>query len=191
MKLAILGGSFDPVHLGHLFIAEEARVSLGFDRVLFVPAGSPPHKDLSNMIPDRRRLELLRIALAGREDFQVIDWEMSRNAPSYTIETVRRVVEEFRPEGAPGLIIGDDLTEGFEKWREVDRLCEMVQLIVARRNGAIADSFEREHLRIDNIPLPVSSSQLRERIRNGRAYRYLVPEGVYSVIKQQGLYAQS
>lgn len=189
MRVAMLGGSFDPVHIGHLFIAEEAKVNLGYDRIVFVPAFQPPHKDNRPEAGDAARLEMLRRALNRREDFEIESYEIDRKGVSYTIDTVGYLESRLEVTGKLGLIIGDDLVGDFDSWKRSDELVDRVDIVVATRDGGRSMSpVLRDYARIDNSPLPVSSSEIRDRVRSGRAYRYLVPEGVYDYIRERGLY---
>jgi nicotinate-nucleotide adenylyltransferase len=182
----MFGGSFDPVHVGHLFVAEEARINLGYDGVLFVPAYQPPHKADAPAATADERVRMLELALNGRQDFVVDTWELEQQGISYTIDTVEHLYRSKNVEGRLGLIMGDDLLEGFHTWRNAERLAEMVDIIVATRDGE--DKADMRYSTIDNSPLPVSSSEVRERIRAGKAFRYLVPESVYGYIRTHDLY---
>lgn len=192
MNVAMLGGSFDPVHIGHLFIAEEVKLSLGYDRIIFVPAYQPPHKDNRPEANDEARLAMLRLAVNGREDFEIDSYEIDRQGVSYTIDTVAYLEDRLSVTGKLGLIIGDDLVDTFDTWKNADELSSRVDIIVATRDmidgrqahSGLLNGFRR----IDNSPLPVSSSEIRERIRAGRAFRYLVPERVHDYIDQNCLY---
>lgn len=188
MRTALFGGSFDPVHIGHLFIAEEVRLTLKFDRVLFVPARQSPLKRKLPGATNEQRLEMLRLAIEGREDFAIAEVELGRRGPSYTIDTIRELQDAGDIGEHPGLIIGDDLTSTFAQWKEYEELRRVVRIIVAKREGLIADDSLGEYEVVDNAVIPVSSSQIRERARRGRAFRYLVPEPVYQFIETNGIY---
>ncbi len=195
MRYAILGGSFDPVHIGHLTIAEEALHQLNLSRVYFVPAGEPPHKDVSGGASDTDRLAMLEIALAGRPEFVLEDEEIRRGGVSYTITTVE-YFQSRHPEIRPMLIIGEDLVDGFGNWKRAQELVGMVDLVLARRpseRDALREEspdqvFALPHVSLENPPLPVSSSMIRRRIQLARPYRYLLPQGVYDYLVHRGLY---
>jgi nicotinate-nucleotide adenylyltransferase len=191
MRLAILGGTFNPVHVGHLFLAEEVRDLLGYERILFVPANVPVHKSMPVEVGVRHRLRMLRLAVAGCRGFLVESCELERGGNSYSIDTLQYVLERYRPEGRPGLIIGEDLVEGFPAWRQAARLAELAELIVARRGPdqpAPAWPFPACVRRIENLLLPVSSSEIRRRLAAGRPARHLVPERVLRYIRRHRLY---
>lgn len=185
-RVAMLGGSFDPVHIGHLFIAEEARLRFHYDRILFVPAAHSPHKACSPTAEASDRLTMLELATAGHEAFTVEPWELEQGGVSYTIDTVRYLSERFRQR--VGLIIGDDLVKSFEHWRSARELIGLADIMVARRDDRELPSLLSTASAIDNSPLAVSSSMIRERIGRGAAFRYLVPDSVFTYIRQHTLY---
>lgn len=190
-RIAIFGGSFDPPHVGHLYIAEEVRSALGYERVLFVPSHLPPHKEPSLRIPLSERVELVRRAIEGNSAFVLEPFEVNRGGVSYTIDTVEYVLSTYKPSAPPALVVGDDLISGFRRWRDVDRLKKLVKVVVARRHDVSGEDIQAaigDHLEIANALIAVSSSEIRTRIRNGQVYRYLVPERVYDYIRERGLY---
>ncbi len=189
MRAVILGGTFNPVHFGHLFIAEEVRASLGYDAAIFVPANQPVHKDPTPVIEPRHRLAMLRIAVQGNERFIVDPGEIERGGPSYSIDTIAGLIPRYGITGAPGFLIGDDLVAGFPTWKNVDGLVSIVELIVARRTLAGPVSLAYQHRTVTNTVLPISSSEIRRRIGEGRTVRYLLPEGVLAYIRDNTLYA--
>lgn len=190
MSYAIFGGSFDPVHLGHLFIADEVIHAFGYERVIFVPAYQAPHKNDRPSAAEEDRLAMLQAAVADRPEFEIDEYELEQREVSYTINTIRYLRERYPDEPRPGLIIGDDLTHGFATWREADKLPQLVDILVAYRQGEIDTSQIGRYRRIDNAPLPVSSSEIRARIRGGRNFRYLVPDTVHAMITAQSLYRE-
>ncbi len=196
-RTAIFGGSFDPVHNGHLFVAEEVLNQLDYDRVLFVPARVPPHKSEAPRASADQRLHMLSLAIRDNPSFTVDTFEIARDTVSFTIHTVRHLLEAGSVEGRPGLVIGADLIQGFEQWREADEIERLTDIILVRRPGEPdpsrsrleePPSFKRKHTSLDNLTLRISSSEVRERVRAGKPYRYLLPPSVYEYIETNGLY---
>lgn len=188
MRIVLLGGSFNPVHVGHLIMAEEVRSQLGYDLALLIPCFRPPHKEMSGDPGPERRLEMLSLAVAGDPSFAVDDCEIRRGGLSYTIDTLRDVISRYAPEGKPALILGDDLAAGFPSWRDPEGILAAADIVRARRPGGPSPSFPYPHLRADNSLVDVSSSMVRERIASGRAFRRLLDPGVYEYIVRNGLY---
>jgi len=189
VKLAILGGSFNPVHIGHLFLADEVLSSLGYDRVILVPAFQSPFKvDVMDVSP-RDRLEMLAASISGDPRLAIDDCELNREGISYTIETVIDIIGRYIPDGRPGLIIGDDLAHGFEQWQRPEDIAELVDFIIARRVGGTAlENFPYPYKVLNNDIMNLSSSYIREKIAKGDAWRYLVPSGARHTITGRGLY---
>lgn len=191
MSVAIFGGTFNPVHIGHMFIAEETLRSLHYDKIIFVPAYKPAHKNLSPLDDPYRRLDMLKIATNDFPGFEVEACEIERKGVSYTLDTIHHIIEKYNVKGKPGLIIGDDLVPGFPHWYKVDELVDLVDVVIARRHADEKLDFKWSHSYIDNIILQVSSTEVRERIENRKACKYLLPNGVYEYIIQQDIYASS
>lgn len=194
MRLAMLGGSFNPIHIGHLLLADEVCHRLGYDKILFVPVNLPPHKELATGATCEQRLEMVRLAIAGNRRFEVDTCELERGGISYTYDTIACLTEKYagRLEGRLGLIMGDDLVEGFEDWGHYQELPEMADIILARRvcwDGSERKDFPYRHIELDNSVLPVSSSQIRAAGSAGSgSWRYLVPESVFRYIIEGNLY---
>lgn len=187
MRTAIFGGTFNPVHIGHLVIAEEILVQTGCDSVLFIPANIPPHKEVTD--PGAGiRLEMLAKSIADDPRFRASDCEIRRSGISYTIDTVRYLVAAGIVEERPCLVLGDDLIGGFKDWKEPDAIARETSLILVHRNRVSLLSFGYPHLYIDNEPLPVSSTTIRKAIAEGMAWRYLVPEAARKIIEERSLY---
>lgn len=188
MKALILGGTFNPVHNGHLFLAEDARSLLGYDAVILVPACVPVHKNPAPILAPTHRLHMLRLAVGGRSGYIVDECEILRGGPSYSIDTVREMVPRYGIEGRPGFLIGDDLLPGFSTWKEAGELAREVDLIVARRSEGAAVSFAFPHRSLANTLMPVSSSEIRRRAAEGRTIRFLLPDAVADYIEVNRLY---
>lgn len=187
MRLLVLGGTFNPIHLGHLVLAEELAWEFGYDRVVLVPACIPPHKALSVEPGPAVRLDMLKAAVEGESLFLVDGCELERGGVSYSVETLAHVMEAWAPQGKPGFIIGDDLAAGFKDWRNPARICELADLIVARRSG-LAFKLDYPHTCAGNMILPVSSTDIRARIASGKPWRRLVPAGAAAYIESHGTY---
>jgi len=193
VSTGLIGGTFDPIHVAHLFMAEEALEQCALDRVLFVPAPRPPHKEVSDLSPFADRLAMVRLAVTDNPRLDVTDIEARREGASYTIETVRAIRAELG-EGEPvSLIIGGDSLVQFRTWKDPERLLSEVELVVARRPGShdeTVDAAIRDNARFLDMPLlGISSTNIRDRAREGRSIRYLVPETVRSYISEKSLYS--
>ncbi len=188
MKIVIFGGTFNPVHNGHLYIGEEISKQLDYDRILYIPSNIPPHKNYSGSVTPSMRVEMLGLALDG-DRFTIEDCEILRGGKSYTVDTVEFLYGKYNIDGKVGLVIGDDLIENFRSWHRWEDLVEMVDLVVVHRTDKERKRCSIPHIYLDNLVLPISSREIRLRVKTGRAFRYLVPESVYSYIKTNKLYS--
>lgn len=192
MKIGIIGGTFDPIHLGHLLIAEQARDRLKLDKVWFIPTGQPPHKQGHHITPAKHRLAMAQIATEENSAFEVLDWEIKREKLSYTIDTIRWAVDTY-PTYQFSLIVGTDMVNNLSSWHQIDQLVQYVTIIAMRRPGATAESlpeFIQEKVRWveDPVEIFLSASQLRDMIASGRSFRYAVPSRVCKYIEEHQLY---
>ncbi len=196
MRIGILGGTFNPPHIGHLVCAQEACIELGLDHVLFVPARTPPHKPVTDEPGPQHRFELCRLAVSADERFAVSDIEFAREGLSYTVDTLS-VLHSNAPDNELFLIVGGDIAAGLGDWREPERVLGLATLAVAKRGGTPREAVEaalaglRGGERARFFPMPrieISSTFVRERVRAGLPIRYLVPEPVESYIAKEGLY---
>jgi len=189
MRIGIFGGTFDPPHLGHLVMASDVHRVLALDRLVFVPAGDPPHKLGQVATPAGLRLEMVRAAVAGDDRFAVDDLELRREGPSYTVDTLR----EFRrrdPDGELFFLIGADALRDFRTWRAPDEVARLARLAVMERAGEPASapaSLEVRDVRVTRID--ISATQVRSRVAEGASIRYLVTEPVRRIIERERLYA--
>lgn len=199
MRLLLLGGTFNPVHIGHLILAEEVREEFGYDLVLLVPSARPPHKAVDVDPGPAERLAMLRLAIASNPSLAVDDCELARPGLSYTVDTLRGLSGRYAFDGRPGLIIGDDLAPGFPSWREPEAIVGLADIIVARRGGVSRvpgaagatgseGSLPWPCARANNRLIPISSSEIRERLASGLSVRYLLPDSVLEHIRSKGLY---
>lgn len=200
MRLGVLGGTFDPVHLGHLVLAEQARQELSLDRVLFVPAGNPWRRAGQAIASAEDRLEMLRLAVEGLPEYGISTIEVARSGPSYTGETLEELSREYR--GAHlFLILGQDALADLPNWHEPGRIIELAMLAVARRGGfglAKEKSLEAKVVGIssrvrwlDMPTIAIAASDIRERVRSGHSVRFLVPAAVEEYIRRHSLYLAS
>lgn len=194
--IGVLGSAFNPPHLGHLALAQEAHFQLGLDEVVLVPTGHAPHKRIADDPGREARMEMTRLAAAGDSRFSVSSLEVDREGPSYTYETLEALAEE-RADRELVFVMGADAAVGLESWREPERVVELASVAIARRAGvsdpevaAVMRSLGCEE-RVTMLEMPqfgVSSSAVRERAGQGRPLRYLVPDAVSSFIEEKGLY---
>ena len=199
MDIGVLGGTFDPIHNGHLIIAEEARVKLGLERVVFVPAGKPWLKEHRNIAPGEHRLEMIRLAIAPNPHFSVSTVDLDRAGPSYTVHTLPDLRRELGGEVDFYFILGVDALAGLPSWKEPEGVVEACKLVPARRPGSGAlylESLERSIpgisssiMLLDNTLMDISSTAIRERVARGLPVTDLVPEAVARYIGEKGLYS--
>ncbi|MGB7769073.1 MAG: nicotinate (nicotinamide) nucleotide adenylyltransferase [Verrucomicrobiia bacterium] len=189
MKLGLFGGSFDPIHFGHLLVAQAAIEELGLDRLFFIPAAQSPFKPENQPAPASRRLQWLRLALAGKTNCEVDDQEVRRGGVSYTIETVRDYANRF-PRAELFYLIGADNAAKLNEWREANELARLAQFVVTPRPGEGPVKFPPPfHGRtLKGFPLAVSSSQIRERVKAGLPIEPLTPPTVAEAIRAARLY---
>jgi nicotinate-nucleotide adenylyltransferase len=193
VRLALFGGRFDPPHLGHLLLAEQAREALALDEVRFVPARDPPHK--GTCAPAAARLAMTRLATDDHPAFVVDDVEIRRPGPSYAIDTVERE-RARRPDAQLFYLLGADAYAEIDAWHRAEAFVQAVVPVVAPRPGTararldgLAEPFRSAARHLETVPFGVSSTLLRRRAREGRSLRYLVPEPVARYLRTQGLYA--
>lgn len=210
MKLGVLGGTFNPIHLAHLRLAEELSEELALDRVLFIPAAEPPLKP-SGVVSAQARLEMTRLATADNPRFEVLDLELHRSGPSYTVDTLRELTQRY-PGTRLWFLIGTDAIAELDQWHQPEQLFELASFAVATRPGSplplqkllparLAQLFRKQgeallhasgnEMRVIQFtPLHVSSTDIRQRVRSKRSIRYLVPEAVAEYIQKQHLYEE-
>lgn len=190
MEVGIFGGTFDPPHVGHLVAAQDALEGLGLDEVWFVPAHRSPFKGAAlEGTPGGLRLAMTRAAVQGHPTFKVDARELERPAPSYTIDTVRSL-STGEPDRRWTLLVGADQWSSFDRWREASELARLVRVAVMTREGERADRGpDLPHREVPVTRIDVSSTLVRERAREGRSIRYLVPDPVRALIEANGLYS--
>jgi nicotinate-nucleotide adenylyltransferase len=197
-RVGVLGGTFDPVHLGHLILAEEARWALGLDRLLLMPAAQPWRKAERDVTPAAHRLAMLRLAVADNPDFDVSTIEVDRGGPTYTVETLAALRSEVGESVELVFILGEDALLDMPHWRDPAGILRLARLGVAARPGgapvdlaALERSLPGVGERMQVVPMPlveISSTDIRRRVREGGTIRYLVPRPVQEYIVGRGLY---
>lgn len=219
MKIAVIGGSFNPLHNGHAMLADTIITELHYDKVLFVPTFIPPHKIVSNIISPEHRLEMLKQfceSVPGNV-FEVEDCEIKRGGVSYTVDTLKYLTEKYKSqlEGKLSFVMGDEVAAQFDKWKNPECVAELADFIITHRYpdagflesmlvknkpsgdyaGDYAIQFKVENFKypcvyLEKPMLPVSSTEVRGRVKENRSFKYLVPEAVYNYIKNNQLYIQ-
>jgi len=187
MKIGILGGTFNPIHIGHLILAEEAREKLKLDRIIFVPTYLPPHKDNSDIALAKDRLAMIGLAISGNRYFSVSDLEIKRDGRSYTIDTIKEF-KNIYPHDELYFIIGSDLLKYLDEWRDLNEIIKMVKFIVATRPGYPLEKIPSYISTVAIRAVDISGFEIRRCLKENKSFRYLVPELVYKYIIKNKLY---
>lgn len=200
MRLGIFGGSFDPVHYGHLLLAESCLEQCQLDRLWFVPAAIPPHKQDRQLAPPSARVEMLKLALGGHSQIEVSETELKRGGVSYTVETLTEIQADH-PDSQLFFLMGTDNLQYLPSWKQPEQLCSLASPIVVSRVGSGEPDFEQLTSVVSNerlaeirqyqviMPLiDLSSSEIRNRVAQGKSIRYHTPRAVEQYIKNQELY---
>ena len=210
MDIGIFGGSFNPIHIGHLIVAEEVFQRRGLSKVIFMPTGISPHKESSDLIDSSHRYQMVKSAISDNEHLEVSDIEIKRSGKSYTIDTIRILREIYGEEHNFYLIMGTDMINEISTWKDISILSGICRFIMVNRspiptNGISKSPFpecgirgikvfsdekiaETEGLKVTIPPIGITSTEIRERLRSGRSIRYLVPHCVEDYIKTHNLY---
>lgn len=187
MKTIIIGGTFNPIHNGHLYVSEELKVQFGYERILFIPSNYQAHKPSSELVAVNHRIKMLELALYNNTS-NIDLCEIERGGISYMIDTVKAIKTKFNITGRIGLFIGDDLIKSLKDWHNVEELLNNVEIVVAHRDSELELSSTIAHRYIENVSIHISSSDIRNRIKTGKAFRYIIPEKVYEYIVEKDLY---
>lgn len=188
-RIGLFGGSFDPVHMGHLLVAQAAREELALSRLYFVPAAQSPFKPERLPTAARERIRLLRLALAGWDWCEIDEREIRRGGVSYTIDTIREYVKEL-PDAELFYLVGADQAAQLNKWRAAEDLARLVEFVVIPRPGEAGTDLPQPFrgASLTGFPLAISSSQIRARVKRGLPLEPLVPAAVAEAIRNNGLY---
>lgn len=215
MTLAVLGGSFNPPHIGHAMLAETLAREMKCTKVLIVPTYQPPHKEMADAASAEDRLGMVKAMCEGNSAFEADDEEVVRGGVSYTVDTLRHIIDVYgnELEGKPIFVMGQEIAAEFHKWKDAKTIADIAQLVIARRHpnnngidtsgfenkntgeykdGFVSDEIEKTfaypHIMLSNPMLPLSSTEIRARIAGGKSWRYLVCEGVFQYIAEHALY---
>ncbi len=198
-KIGIMGGTFNPIHIGHLIVADDARQKCGLDRVLFVPSGLPPHKPNSEVISSEHRYEMVKLAVASNPNFEASRIEIDMDGYSYTVNTLLELKERYGQEASYYFIIGADVIPELVTWKEYEKVFQLCEFIAVLRPGFSEPDFNSDikqlktQLGLKIHPLrsrliDISSTDIRECCNHGRGISYLVPDDVEKYIFDKGLY---
>lgn len=187
MKIGILGGTFNPVHFGHLILAEGARDNLSLDKIIFIPANIPPHKDKTDIVDSNSRFKMLRLAVSGNPYFIVSSIEIKRKGISYTIDTLKALKKSFKDDEL-FFIVGSDEIKDLNNWKDIHELKKMVKFVAVMRPGCSLDNISAEVVQINIKTLDISGYAIRKRLRENKSIRYLLPDKVREFILKKGLY---
>ena len=200
-RVGLLGGTFNPIHIGHLIMAEEVCKHHHLSKVLFIPAHIPPHKYVDDLTDARHRYQMTKEAINENDKFEVSDLEIKRKGRSYTIDTVQEILGHYGEECEVFLIIGADSLNELELWKDIKKLSQLCHFVIVNRPGFSTDTSPRlaeligddnisdmEKLRIEIEPVGISSTEIRKRLKDRIEIKGLVPECVEAYIKEHGLY---
>ncbi|MHC4197775.1 MAG: nicotinate-nucleotide adenylyltransferase [Planctomycetota bacterium] len=201
MRIGILGGTFNPVHIGHLIIAEEVYYRHGLSKVVFIPAGIPPHKGAENLTDAHHRYEMVKLATKDNDHFEVSDEEVSREGKSFTIDTVDANPERYGKDSNLHLIVGMDTVNELPTWKDIKRLSTLCRIVVVNRPGNTLANLDQlipvmgkekveeiKRIHVEIHPIGISSTDIRDRLKKGLHTRYMVHPEVRLYIEKHGLY---
>ena len=199
-KIGLLGGTFDPIHIGHLLIAEDAREALGLDTVVFIPAGRPWLKANQSVTDPQHRLAMVGLAIGPNPHFQVSDIEVRRQGPTYTVDTLEQLQQDYSPNTEKFLILGMDSLNELARWRSPERLFDLCVVVGVSRPGqeeididkleSIAEGASGKIVLISGPSVGISGTNIRDRVVHGKSIKYRVPVDVESYILEHGLYTR-
>lgn len=188
MRIGILGGTFNPIHIGHLILAEDALAKLKLEKVIFVPAYIPPHKRVEVNARPEERLRMVRLAIEDNPSFDVSTFEIESRKRSYSIDTLKEFRKKYGDDTQLYFITGSDLLKDLFSWKNVNDIFKISKFIVANRPGYPLKDIPKEVETVVITPIEVSSEDIRKRLKAGRSIRYLVPDKVREYILRRDLY---
>lgn len=187
MKIGILGGTFNPIHKGHINLAKEVKRKLGLEKIIFVPAYIPPHKSNADIISATDRFKMVRLAIKDEEGFSASDLEIKRKGKSYSVDTLKSFKKSFKAAQLYFIIGADSLAE-LDKWKDIEEIFKLARFVVVNRAGFSLRRLPEGALRVNIRPQDVSSTQVRRLIRKGEPIRRYVTNSVLGYIIKKGLY---
>lgn len=192
-RIGFLGGTFDPIHLGHLILAQQLAEQFQLKKVLFIPSATPPHKNDIKVSPTHHRFEMTKSAVEDNRLFEISDIELKREGKSYTIDTIAEL-KKLYPDSDLYFLAGSDVLTEFDTWKDPERIFEQVKVALGTRPGYdkvdMNNMFFSKTIMVEINGLHVSSTQVRHRVREGKSIKYLVPLKVEEYIKAKGLYKE-
>ena len=188
MRIGILGGSFNPIHNGHLVLADEVRQKLQLDKIFFIPVYLPVHKEEKDLLDPYERLKMLKMALKGNPYFEALDIEIKRKGKSYTIDTLRSLGDKYPQVKKFFFIVGSDGLSYLDSWKNIDQVMKLAKLVVAARPNYPLKNLPQNVLPVAIESVDISGFRLRQRIRNNESVRYYLPKEVYGYILKKGFY---
>ncbi|HBR02258.1 MAG TPA: nicotinate-nucleotide adenylyltransferase [Ruminiclostridium sp.] len=197
--IGLMGGTFNPIHYGHLLMCDTIREEFKIEKIIFMPAKNPPHKDLTEVVNAGDRFEMVRLAIKDNPHFEVSDIEMKRPGASYTVDTLRALAGIYGPDKKPGLIIGADSLLQIKAWKSYQEILSLAVMIVASRPDTdeerlaktideLEQFYHAQVLKSSSRAMDYSSTEIRERVHRGLSIKYRVPPGVEAYIYEKGLY---
>lgn len=188
MRIGILGGTFNPIHIGHLILAEEALWKLKLDKVIFVPSYLPPHKDEEGIIDAQHRFKMVTLAIDANSRFEVSRLEIDLKQKAYSIDTIKKLKAQYGPGAEYFFITGSDSLKELVSWKQIDEIFKISKFIVAKRPGFPIDVVPQDVQAVVITEIEVSASEIRKRLKENKSIRYLVPDNVREYIEKNGLY---
>jgi len=187
MRIGIFGGTFNPIHFGHLVLAEQAYEKLNLDRVIFIPSYYPPHKKVHDIISATHRYNMVNLAIQGNPRFEISDIEIKRKGRSFLIDTIRQL-KKIYPKSELFFISGSDVSSQISKWKSIEEILSLAKFVLAKRPGYHLKKYNSNISVISITELDISSSMVRRKIKLGQSIRYLMPMRVFKYIKEKSLY---
>ncbi|NTV29397.1 MAG: nicotinate-nucleotide adenylyltransferase [Candidatus Omnitrophica bacterium] len=187
-RIGLLGGTFDPIHIGHLLMARTAMEQMRLDRVIFIPSCVPPHKKVPTLFSTKDRLEMVRLAVDDVPEFEVSLFEVQKGGKSYSVDTVRHFRQTLGPEAKLFFIVGGDAIKELDSWRDIDELKKLCSFVSVNRPGYPRGEEKFRYHAVTMNGIEMSSTEIRKRILAGKSIRFLVPDAVLGYIKSENLY---